>query len=192
VPKAKSKPEATIGRCIYCPDTTGPLGEEHILAANLGGDVTLLKACCPVCQKEINENIEQPCLQKMLRDIRYKRGVGTRRKNKRPSGLEAYVRTSDRGTLQSLPNTDPENWIKVSLPYENHPTMLVLPAFDAPGIMRGLTPEETNRQDNPGYWFWTGKTNGCEENKYGAVTKTSLRIRHKITASFPRFRGLMV
>lgn len=61
--------------------------------------------------------------------------------------------------------------------------MLVLPAFDAPGIMRGLTPEETNRQDNPGYWFWTGKTNGCEENKYGAVTKTSL--------SFPIFRRLL-
>ena len=55
VPKAIGTPVATIGQCIYCLNRRGPLTEEHILAANLGGKSTLLEASCRRCQTIVDE-----------------------------------------------------------------------------------------------------------------------------------------
>lgn len=104
MPKAKGMPVRTIGRCVYGPDHAPPLTEEHILAANLGGEITLLNACCRDCQKIINEQVERPCQQEMFREIRYRRGIGSRRVGKRPKELRVLRPTGGDEKPPSFPD----------------------------------------------------------------------------------------
>ena len=75
--KAKSIPLRDVGRCIYCANANELLNEEHIVAANSGGDLTLEHASCAKCQKTINDEIENPFMRLMYRDIRYKKNIGS-------------------------------------------------------------------------------------------------------------------
>jgi hypothetical protein len=52
--------------CIYCGAHDG-LTDEHTFPDGLGGRHILPKACCPRCQKVINEEVEQYCQRTLLR-----------------------------------------------------------------------------------------------------------------------------
>lgn len=158
MPKAKSIPCGSIGKCIYCGAKDCALTEEHILAANLGGEHTLLKACCKVCQTEINHNVEAPCMQKMFRDIRYKLGIGSRRLNERPAGLKASIREDGNYAASDLPKADAPIWNDVLLPYDDHPSPLILPCFKPPGIMMQWTPEASSEKLDTHVWFLLNPT----------------------------------
>lgn len=135
MPKAKRIPVRSVRQCIYCGAKDRPLTEEHLVAAGLGGVFTLLKASCEVCQTEINEAVEQPCMQKMFRDIRYKRKVGGRRVSKRFMTLDAYVDQDDGMALPGRLDTSSARWKRTALPYGKHPSILVLPLFRPPGLL---------------------------------------------------------
>lgn len=152
--KARGTPVRSVEQCVYCLTKSGPLSEEHILAAALNGDPTLLNASCACCQKEINENVERPCLQDMFRDIRYIRGIGGRRKSTRPPTLQVTAATNQPGDDPEPPNKSPECWTKKELAYHEHPGLLILPIFDAPGIMRGFSPENSPRPDYKNVWWY--------------------------------------
>lgn len=154
----------TVGRCIYCGAKDCPLTEEHILAANLGGDATLLEACCKACQIEINENVEAPCMQRMFRDIRYKRGIGSRRLNKRPAGLKASIREGSKDKGSGSPGADVPIWNDVLLPYDDHPSPLILPCFSPPGIMMEWTPEASSQVPDLYLWLLLNPTEFVRSN----------------------------
>lgn len=164
MPKAKGNPVRSIGQCIYCGAKDRPLTEEHILAANLGGEHTLLEASCEVCQTEINDNVEAPCMQKMFRDIRYKLGIGSRRLNKRPAGLKASIREGCNDAASGLPKADAPIWNDVLLPYDDHPSPLILPCFKPPGIMMQWTPEESSEKLDTHVWLLLNPTEFVRSN----------------------------
>ncbi len=139
--KAKGIPVGVVGRCVYgCgPEHAGRLFEEHILAANLGGEFTLLDASCGACQKIINKQIEQPCLQRMFKNIRYRREIGSRRINKRPNELPVY-KPPTAGWQPSDRQLNMQEWQTVDVLRQEHPSLLVLPIFSMPGLLRGVDP----------------------------------------------------
>lgn len=152
-----------VNKCIYCGETEGVLTDEHVLAANLDGDVILVKASCKKCQKEINENIEQPSLQIMFRDIRYSRGIGRRNIKNRPKTTKLVV---DDGTGQRT--------FKEVL-YSQAPTFLLLPVFNTPGIARSVHPMD--RSDHFLGW-WSNYNNPTKDDVYlEAKISVTLLIR---------------
>jgi len=89
--KAKGTYYGPVGRCIYCPND--PISDEHVVPDGLGGNKILKAASCKTCQDEINHSIENPCMQFMFRDIRYRRNLGTRRKRPTELPQHEYVGT---------------------------------------------------------------------------------------------------
>jgi 5-methylcytosine-specific restriction endonuclease McrA len=59
-------PAVSIGRCIYCRTTDGPLTREHVIPKGLGGHLVLHEATCTPCQKLIGK-IETAVLRDSLR-----------------------------------------------------------------------------------------------------------------------------
>ena len=116
------------------------------MPANLGGDIILVDASCGSCQKEINEAIENPCMQRMFRDIRYRKGLGSRRVSKRPKDLAAWVPINWDGVAASLgtPKTT-SNWEARRVPYDHHVSIVVLHAFNLPGFLRGVSPGDSGK-----------------------------------------------
>jgi hypothetical protein len=144
--KARGKRFGPVGRCIYCRRDDVALTAEHIMPANLGGDIILVDASCGSCQKEINEAIENPCMQRMFRDIRYRKGLGSRRVSKRPKDLAAWVPINWDGVAASLgtPKTT-SNWEARRVPYDHHVSIVVLHAFNLPGFLRGVSPGDSGK-----------------------------------------------
>ena len=151
MPKAKATPVGAIGRCIYCRTNLAPLHEEHILAANLGGTHTLLEASCRECQDVINSQVETPCMRMMFRDIRYRRGTGSRRLKNRPKTLPMLA-WSTGGDFKLGDRLDLSEAQVVQVPYNKHPTLLVLLRMNPPGILRGIKPESVLSEQSGGYW----------------------------------------
>ena len=155
---AKGKAKATevrfVGRCVYgCgPDHAGRLTEEHILAANFGGVFTLGEASCGACQKLINEQIEAPCLRGMFKDIRYRRGIGSRRTSGRPDELPILKPPAEEAEPLG-PYLNPEHWRAKTVPYDQHPTLLVLTIYNTPGLLRGIDPSSLAKEQ-PGMWWY--------------------------------------
>jgi len=52
---------ATLGRCMYCLATRGPLTEEHLIPRSLGGRLTLRDAVCEPCRRSTGR-LEQATL----------------------------------------------------------------------------------------------------------------------------------
>lgn len=67
----------TIGSCIYCGTTAGPLTDEHVIPYSLYGRLLLLKASCSACQKIIHK-FETRVTSAMLGPIRHGRGFSSR------------------------------------------------------------------------------------------------------------------
>ena len=137
MPRAKAKQLQDIGKCIYGSDHLPPFTEEHILAANMGGDVSLGHASCIVCQKIINQEIEQPCLQKMFPHIRYRRLLGLRRAKQRPTELPIFRRIDVPGEELDA-NWELEKWQEEYVPSSEHPSLLTLPFYKPPGLLRDV------------------------------------------------------
>lgn len=149
--KAKAKEFRFVGRCVYGPEHDPPLTKEHILAANLGGEFTLGKASCLCCQKIINEQVEQPCLQRMFREIRYRRGTGSRRVNERPDQLPVWKPPD----MEEWPPDRPidfEQWLRQGVPYDEHPSILLLPLYNRPGILRDVDPAVSAQEPFQLWW----------------------------------------
>jgi hypothetical protein len=156
MPKASGTRFGPVGRCIYCRSEDGPLTDEHIVPANLGGDIILEEASCTTCQKTINENIENPAMQRLFREIRYRRGIGSRRKNKRPKTLPLKVpvnwdRDASAITTEGRRH-DPEQWKSKEVAYDQHLSPLILYWFNPPGILRGLQRSYSDQNFVRGLW----------------------------------------
>jgi hypothetical protein len=152
----ETSPPKHVNRCIYCPSTTKRLTDEHIVSEGLGGNRVLLRASCSTCQKKIDA-VENACLHKtMLRDIRYRRGIGERNKEDRPTDLEAWVKVrGDASETVLPPGLSPAGWEIRRRPYSQHPTPLVLPILKPPGILRGVPQRDCNETDAVlGMWHY--------------------------------------
>ncbi len=151
--KAKGIRLATIGRCIYCLDTEGLFTNEHILAANLGGEYTLGDASCKACQEEINKNIEQPFLRGCLLHIRYRRGIGSRGMKERPSTLTALAPLGEVSLKDHPPSRMSPHWERVELAYNQHPTLLMLPLLNPAEIFWPDITGSHFKNAKKGYWI---------------------------------------
>lgn len=154
--KPKPKRSASSAVAFTARITPRTLTEEHILAANLGGEYTLGDASCLCCQKIINTQIEQPCLQTMFKEIRYRRGVGSQRLNSRPKTLPLFTPI----TGKSVPANSPpqiQDWTVSHVNYEDHPSLLALPVYAYPGLLRHVDAETALKQE-PKVWLRTEST----------------------------------
>jgi hypothetical protein len=148
-----ASPYQHVNRCIYC-RRTERLTNEHVVAINLGGDRVLFKACCEECRRKIHP-VETHCLGSM-RDIRYRRQIGTRDMENRPDTLAVWVMTNWDGKEQpSPPGLNPQQkWELHKLPQSQHPTSFGLPYFKEPGMIRGIDPPRCqDREAFVGVWF---------------------------------------
>lgn len=137
MPKAKGKKYGPVNKYIYCRVDTCNLTDEHILAANLGGEIILNRACCAACQDIINQQIEQPSLQTLFKHIRYQYKIGSRRLNKRPKTVNTYIPDDDE--LTETPQTiDTSKMPTKEVEYCDYPIFAVWPIFKTPEILRGL------------------------------------------------------
>jgi hypothetical protein len=118
---------APVGRCIYCGTDQG-LTREHIIPLGLSGDRTLPQASCVVCAK-ITGEIEKKCLRDMLRPIRTRLGMRSRRKKERPDKLPLHIVRDGRHVTHYLPIKD-------------YPTILGMLSFDQPRFLSGKPPQE--------------------------------------------------
>ena len=143
-----TSPHQHVNRCIYCRSTIKRLTDEHIVPEGLGGQRVLFRASCTTCQKKIDA-IENACLHKtMLRDIRYRRGIGERNKEDRPTDLEAWVKVrGDESEVVLPPGLFPGGWEIRRRPYSQHPTFFVLPILKPPGVLRGVPQRDCNEAD---------------------------------------------
>jgi len=116
------------------------------MPANLGGDIVLEKASCIPCKLQI-EKFENPCLR-WWTAIRFKRGIGRRDVETRRKTFKLKVRL--RPTWKKIVPVknlhDPiGEWETLDIPIGQHPAPIVLAYFEGPGLLRGLTPEESEK-----------------------------------------------
>jgi hypothetical protein len=120
-------------RCIYCDATTyrlksdRKLGDEHVIAEGLGGNLVLQEASCEACETAIM-GFEPAVLRTILYAPRVHLGI---RRKRRKRGEEAIkVRGSSGG-----------DEVEIDLPIKNVPVLLFLLRLGLPGILIGRPPE---------------------------------------------------
>lgn len=126
-----------VNQCIYCGTEDGTLSGEHILAAALGGNIEILRASCLECQEIINKSIENPVLSKMLRDIRYKRKTGLRRRKTRPRTTRILT-FSEHVDTDYISSEIMQKASYIEMEYETCPILTVWPIFREPRILQKL------------------------------------------------------
>jgi len=140
-PKVKHPTFRPVGHCIYCGATTYTaeadrrLGQEHIVAEGLGGTLILPEASCKECEAGTSA-IELAIVRKLF--LVPRRRLGLRGKKRDRTDVRITVTTILSG-----------NEVEIELPLEEHPTVLILPMFQPPGLI-------VNRSaDVPGFaGFW--------------------------------------
>jgi hypothetical protein len=115
-----------IGQCIYCGTTTAQSGnrrlsDEHIVAEGLGGHLVLPEASCDRCSA-ITATIEGSILRTIL--LTPRRFLQIRGK-KRKRNEKAFP----------LSDIVDGKMIKTDRPLDEHPSVILLPVFEAPGIL---------------------------------------------------------
>jgi hypothetical protein len=110
----------TIDSCIYCGATGVPLSEEHFVSEGLGSRLVLLKASCQRCAIKTSA-IERMVLHQSLLVPRVRMGI-RRKKRKRNESLFPVP----------IGHTDGRNIVHTTL--DNHPSVLFMPVFNAPGL----------------------------------------------------------
>src|SRR6266568_6712281 len=106
------KPARTIGKCIYCGETGGPLTDEHITPLALNGDRILIKASCEVCQK-ITSAFESIVLNRTLFAARAALATKTRRRRNRQKTREMLVERN--GTVEKIELRWQDHWKVIPL-----------------------------------------------------------------------------
>jgi hypothetical protein len=121
----------SVGHCIYCPATAGPIHDEHIVPEGLGGDHILQNASCVACEK-ITTGIEQFCLREMIGPCRYPMGFGNKRHKSRKADFPLGV--TDKDGVES----------ERRIPAEDYPPLMfcTLEFTCPPGILSGLPVSE--------------------------------------------------
>jgi hypothetical protein len=152
----KGRQFGPVEQCIYCGATNVTLTDEHLMPSALGGDLVLVRASCISCQKEINEKVENVVLD-WFRNIRYVRKMGFRRLKKRPKTLPLAVNYRPLWKTIATPNqvrgvNQGERQIR-EVPYALHPAFATLPAFKPPGLIRGISVEQSSKDFLAG-WQW--------------------------------------
>jgi hypothetical protein len=112
-----------VGFCIYCGANDGPLTDEHPIPDGLGGRHILPKSSCKVCQKVINEEVEQYCLRTFLGLPRAAYKIQSSKKKPRPSP-SVRVRRAD-GSIE-----------RVQLEDEIFP-LIFMPVWPPPSVLQG-------------------------------------------------------
>lgn len=116
------------GNCIYCDsfeynnNSSRKMGDEHIIAAGLGGNLVLSNACCSTCEGIIC-SYEGTVLRKVFSAARRQLGLKPSRK-RRPSPK----------TFSCIAEVNGQE-ISIELPIQVHPGLMMLPIYMAPGIM---------------------------------------------------------
>jgi hypothetical protein len=123
------------GKCIYCGDTEGPFGEEHIIPRSLGGALVFKEASCKKCEGLINSQIETPVLN-MMAPFRH-RVMPARSRDKKRRPKEAIIEILD----------GDDNITKHPIRPSDRPLTLFLPQFPPPALI-----EPTARSQVPQMW----------------------------------------
>jgi hypothetical protein len=115
---------SSVGKCIYCGESSSKLTAEHPVPYGLGGRDILPDASCEDCARVTGTQVEGPVLQKMLIAPRTHWKIPTRRPKERPTPLAIGV---------GIPEEDFQ-WRSVLI--ADHPLAFSLPIFPPPGIRR--------------------------------------------------------
>jgi HNH endonuclease len=123
-------------RCVYCfktrEQTTKELTDEHIIPFALQGHLLLPRAVCEGCQPIINEQIEQPLLNEMFWNIRFRGRLQKRSPSKRPQTLRFEF-------------LDKNGAPTVDVPTKEFPEYLAVPYFSPPAVLQfGWDSKETD------------------------------------------------
>lgn len=118
-----------VGRCIYCGDTSGPFGEEHIIPEGIGGALVLPAASCRECERKIGK-VEGTLNNSDFEAVRVHLGVKSKNSGK----------ARDRVKLKLAFGI--ENQSHHYIPKEEHPSVCVLPAYPPPGILLRQKPDQ--------------------------------------------------
>lgn len=120
----------TVGRCIYCgaaeyePGTGKPLSDEHFVPEGLGSRLLLAEASCRDCAA-LTMAFENAMLQKLM--LAARRKLKIRGKKRKRDKAKFAVRRVDATGIETI------EWHTL----EDHPTVLLLVAMDAPGLIQG-------------------------------------------------------
>jgi hypothetical protein len=113
----------TADACIYC-GSRSDLRDEHVIPYGLEGEFVLRKASCKACADKTSR-IELEVLRGSLLPARTALRMRTRRKSSRPATLSVIeVDTEGHRTSRQVAVAE-------------HPTVIALPIFDAPALLRG-------------------------------------------------------
>jgi hypothetical protein len=122
---SKPGPDQTypaVGRCIYC-GATSDLTDEHIVPQGLGGTLLLPKSSCRSCAAHTGA-IEQRVLRGLLGAPRRILGItGRKRKQKQVVFPVTFVNDDGSAVIESVD-------------ISRHPTIIHLPIFGAPRVIR--------------------------------------------------------
>jgi HNH endonuclease len=117
-----------VGKCIYCGSTSGSLTAEHIIPSGLGGVDRILAASCKSCERVTGQEIERPCLRRMLLSPRTHWKIKSTHPKERPTELNIGI------------GTPTVNFEWKAVPIHEHPLIFMMPAFAEPGLLRGIAP----------------------------------------------------
>jgi hypothetical protein len=119
----------SVCKCIYCgateyqPGASRRLGDEHVICEGLGGNIILPEASCFRCERATGR-IEQSLLKTLLWAPR--RNLNIRGKKRK--------RNNDGFPVTSIVNG---REVTFNLPIDKHPTFLVSPVLNPPGMAVG-------------------------------------------------------
>ena len=155
-----------IGFCIYCKASGSSvlLTDEHIIPYGLGGRFLFLQASCKECEK-ITSKFERKCLREMLGNFRIHSNYPTRRKKERPKSLIANIIVD--GQIEAK-----------EVPVEDHPSIIILPGFHPPGLLRG----ESNLKVHREVRFWFKDIQGDVQSRIKRIDAEKVRMNQAFPA----------
>jgi hypothetical protein len=123
-----------VERCIYCGETQGKLGDEHIVPYGLARNSLVLPASsCRACET-VTGRIEQAVLRRTLGHIRVRFGAPSRNKKHRNDQL-----TLHRVKFETMePGSSGATIEGLDIPSSAAPMFFISLLLDQPGILRNL------------------------------------------------------
>ena len=115
------------GRCIYCGErhyreaNDRKLGDEHVIAEALGGNLIIEQAACQQCERRIND-FEQSILKTILYAPRVHLGIRRKRRKRGHDTIKVQGKVAGKD-------------VEIFLPIKNIPVLLFLLRLGPPGIL---------------------------------------------------------